>query len=153
MHPDWAHSPYSHTVGNVRPWLNPGDHIAKHTHIGPDGFQVSLDVQHFTPADINVTTIDGFIEIEAKHDDRPDELGHVARQFRRRYRLPDGFRAEDVVASFSSDAILTVKVPPEVPELKGRKVRHVIIQQTGPARLNVAEKTGTAVVNVAVGTK
>lgn len=138
MHHDFLnlHAPFSHSVGNVRPWSNPGDHIGKNSHIGPDGFQMSLDVQHFTPSEITVKTVENFIEVEAIHEEREDEHGNISRHFRRRYRLPEGFKAEDVVSSYSSDGILTVKVPPVAPELKGRKVRHVQIQLSGPMRLS-----------------
>lgn len=136
MHPgNWMHS-----ISNLRPWANAGDHIPNKTHIGSDGFQVSLDVQHFAPSEVTVKTVDDFIEVEAKHDERQDEHSFVSRHFRRRYRLPEGFNIEDVVSSISSDGILTVKVPAETPSLKGAKVRHIQIQQTGPARLNVGDK-------------
>lgn len=146
MHPDFLnlHAPFRHSVGNVRPWSNPGDHIAKNSHIGPDGFQMSLDVQHFLPSEITVKTVEDFIEIEAIHEDREDEHGNISRHFRRRYRLPDGFKAEDVVSDYSSDGILTVKVPPVAPELKGRKVRHVPILLSGPMRLNECDRKDVA---------
>lgn len=136
MHPDWLHEP----LHQLRPWLNAGDHIPKKTHVGPDGFQVSLDVQHFIPSEITVKTVDDNIIIEAKHEDRPDEHGEVSRHFRRSYRLPDGFDVKDVVSAISSDGILTVRAPLETSASKRRNVRHVQIQQTGPARLNVNDK-------------
>lgn len=142
LHTGWDIHPaeWLHSLGSLRPWANPGDHIAKKTHIGSDGFQISLDVQHFTPSEITVKTIDDFIEIEAKHEERQDEHSYVSRHFRRRYRLPEQFKIEDVVSSISSDGILTVRVPPATPASKEGSVRHIQIQQTGPARLNVADK-------------
>lgn len=142
IHTGWDIHPaeWLHSLGSLRPWANPGDHIPKKTHIGPDGFQISLDVQHFLPSEITVKTIDDFIEIEAKHEEREDEHGYVSRHFRRRYHLPEHFRIADVVSSISSDGILTVKVPPATPASKEGVVRHIQIHQTGPARLNVADK-------------
>lgn len=136
MHP----SEWLHALGSLRPWANAGDHIAKKTFMGPDGFQISLDVQHFTPSEITVQTIDNFIVIEAKHEERQDEHSYVSRHFQRRYRLPEGFNIEDVVSTISSDGILTVKVPKPLPSSEKSDIRRIQIHQTGPARLNVADK-------------
>lgn len=138
----WLLAPTQHPLASLRPWVNAGDTIDKGTHIGKDGFQVSLDVQHFAPNEINVKTVDDTIVIDAKHEERQDEHGYVSRQFQRRYRLPEGFNVKDVVSSISSDGILTVKAPPATPALEGN-VRQVQIQQTGPARLSVTNQKET----------
>lgn len=113
--------------------------IDKQSHIGKDGFQVCMDVQHFAPNEISVKTVDNSIVVEAKHEERKDEHGYISRQFCRRYDLPDGFKGEDVVSTISSDGILTVKAPPVTPAIEGSNVRQVEIQQTGPARLSVTK--------------
>lgn len=136
---DWFHSPFNHRFGSLRPWLNDGDTIEKQTHIGNDGFQVCLDVQHFQPNEIKVKTYDNTIVIDAKHEERQDEHGYVTREFQRRYRLPENINVKDVVSSISSDGILTVKAPPATPAVAGN-VRHIQIQQTGPARLSIEKK-------------
>jgi len=108
--------------------------------IGKDGFQVCLDVQQFAPNEISVKTVDNSIIVEAKHEERQDEHGYVSRQFARRYTLPEGFNIKDVVTQLSSDGILTIKAPPEPKALEKENVRVLQIQQTGPARLNTANK-------------
>lgn len=134
LHLDGMHSHPHH----LRPWLNAGDHLPKKMHIGPNGFEVSLDVQHFTPNEITIKTVDDNIIIEGKHEYRADEHGDVSRHFRRTYHLPDGFNVKDVVSSLSSDHILVVKAPPDASN--GSNVRHVKIQRTGPARQNMNDK-------------
>lgn len=133
MHTDyWLHSPYyRQTVG---------EHLSKKTHVGPDGFQVCLYVHNFAPNEISVKAIDKNIIVEAKHEDRPDEHGDVSRHFRRTYRLPEGFDPSDIVTTISSDGILTIKAPPVAPASKNVNVRHIQIQHTGPAHLNVKDK-------------
>lgn len=140
----WMHTPFERSFERtMRPWVNAGDTYEKQTHVTKDGFQVTLDVQHFAPNEITVKTVDdNTVVIDAKHEERQDEHGFVSRQFQRRYRLPEGFNAKDVVSSVSSDGILTVKAPPAAPALQGN-VRQVQIQQTGPARLNVNNKMQT----------
>lgn len=124
---------------DLRPYANAGDTIEKQTYVNKDGFQVTLDVQHFAPNEITVKTVDNTVIIEAKHEERQDEHGYVSRQFARRYRLPEGYNAKDVVSSISSDGILLVKAPKPAQASEGN-VRHVQVQQTGPARLNVNTK-------------
>jgi len=130
------------SAGYLRPWVNTLrdiDPAEKRTHIGKDGFQVCLDVQHFAPNEINVKTVDNTILVEANHEERPDEHGYISRHFKRRYDLPKGFNVKDVVSSISSDGILTIKAPPTAPAIEGN-VRHVQIQQTGPAHLSIGNK-------------
>lgn len=102
-------------------------------------FLLITDVQHFAPNEISVKTVDNTIIVEAKHEERPDEHGFISRQFKRRYDLPKGFNAHDVVSNLSSDGVLTIKAPPATPSIEGN-VRHVQIQQTGPAAINVGNK-------------
>lgn len=97
-----------------------------------DGFQVCLDVQQFSPNEITVKTVDNFIVVEGKHEERADDVGLVSRQFVRRYALPKDYNATDVVSTLSTDGVLTIKAPPanKVPEIKEKIVP---IQITGPA--------------------
>lgn len=91
-----------------------------------------LDVQQFTPSEVNVKVMDQFIIVEGKHEERADDLGLISRQFTRRYALPKGYNMNDVVSTLSSDGVLTIKAPPvsKTPELKEKVIP---IQITGPA--------------------
>lgn len=140
------HHHLTHTGYHPRPWISRAlaaadlkhlDGAEKASHVGKDGFQVSLDVQHFAPNEISVKTVDNSILVEAKHDERLDEHGHISRHFTRRYDLPKGFDVHDIVSQLSSDGILTLKAPPR--DTVGA-VRVVHIQQTGPAHLTVGKK-------------
>lgn len=104
---------------------------------GKDGFQVSVDVQQFTPNEISVKTNDNSVMIIGKHEERPDEHGYISRQFVRRYTLPPGYDPNTISTELSSDGILTIKAP--LPKALENKERLVSIQHTGPARLNVKE--------------
>lgn len=113
------------------------DKLEKQAKIGKDnGFQVCLDCRHFTPAEISVRTENNFIVVEANHEERKDSSGYISRRFTRRYELPEGYKANDVVSSLSSDGLLSIRCPKTETAAEG-KVRHIQIQQTGPARLNV----------------
>lgn len=109
------------------------------SHIGKDGFEVSLDVEHFLPNEITVKTEDNSIVVHAKHDEKQDDHGHISREFTRRYSLPSGFKAEDVTSTLSSDGVLTIKCP-HPPAIEGPNVRHIQIHHTGPAKQSIKNK-------------
>ncbi|XP_026487012.1 protein lethal(2)essential for life-like [Vanessa tameamea] len=98
-----------------------------------DKFQVNLDVQHFAPEEISVKTADGFLIIEAKHEERKDEHGFIARSFTRRYRIPDGIQEDCVTSKLSSDGVLSITAPLKAPP-KVENERVVPIIQTGPVK-------------------
>lgn len=98
-----------------------------------DKFQVNLDVQHFSPEEISVKTADGFLIVEAKHEEREDEHGFISRSFTRKYPLPEGIEAELVTSKLSSDGVLTVTAPLKAPP-KNSDERIVPIIQTGPVK-------------------
>ncbi|XP_055374667.1 heat shock protein 23-like [Condylostylus longicornis] len=106
--------------------------------VGKDGFQVHMDVQQFKPSEICVKTIDNFVVVEAKHEERQDEHGFISRHFVRKYKLPTGYDANLVTSTLSSDGVLTIKAPTPS-KLEDNNVRIVQIQQTGPAHLNIKE--------------
>lgn len=112
------------------------DIVEKKSFVGKNGFQVSLDVQHFQPNEITVKTENNQVVVRAKHEEKQDDHGYISREFTRRYDLPEGFKSEDVTSTLSSDGVLTIKAPRRDPAVEGN-VRQVQIQQTGPARLNV----------------
>ncbi|XP_064556831.1 heat shock protein 26-like [Drosophila montana] len=107
--------------------------------VGKDGFQVCMDVTQFTPSELNVKVVDNAIVVEGKHEEREDDHGYISRHFVRRYALPQGYEADKVVSSLSSDGVLTVSVPKPQPIEDKSKERVVQIQQVGPAHLNVKD--------------
>nr|AJA32865.1 heat shock protein 20.6 [Sesamia inferens]AJA32866.1 heat shock protein 20.6 [Sesamia inferens] len=105
-----------------------------------DKLQINLDVQQFAPEEISVKTVDGYIVVEGKHEEKKDEHGYISRQFVRRYALPDGVEPESVESRLSSDGVLTVTAPRKLPEaLKGE--RKVPIAQTGPVRKEIKDQS------------
>lgn len=101
-----------------------------------DKFQVNLDVQHFAPEEISVKTVDGYLVVDAKHEEREDEHGFISRSFSRRYLLPEGIEADSVISRLSSDGVLTITAPLKAPP-KGSNERIVPIVQTGPVKKQV----------------
>lgn len=106
-----------------------------------DDFIVSVDVQHFAPEEVTVKIVDNFVEVEAKHEERPDEHGYVSRYFKRKYPFPEGFNADGIVSRLSSDGVLTIRAPKIQ---KGPQERVIPIIHTGPHKLNQAQLQKTA---------
>ncbi|XP_041984202.1 protein lethal(2)essential for life-like [Aricia agestis] len=104
-----------------------------------DKFEVSLDVQQFSPEEITVKTADGYIVIEGKHEEKKDQHGLVTRHFVRKYALPDNTNFESVESKLSSDGVLTITAPKVVPDaIKGE--RKVPIASTGPVRKEIKDQ-------------
>lgn len=80
----------------------------------PSDPQVILDVQQFSPDEITVKTVDNYVTVEAKHEERQDEHGYISRHFVRRYVLPPSHDLVNVTSTLSSDGVLTVTAPKKV---------------------------------------
>ncbi|XP_072946132.1 protein lethal(2)essential for life-like [Epargyreus clarus] len=105
-------------------------------------FQINLDVQHFTPEEITVKTVDGYVMIEGKHEEKKDEHGLISRQFTRRYMLPEGCNPDLVESKLSSDGVLSIIAPTAASE--PNNARTVPIAQTGPVRKEIKDQTSQA---------
>lgn len=112
-------------AGYYRPWRN---QAARHSGVSQiqndkEGFKVNLDVQQFKPDEITVKTVNNFIIVEGKHEERQDEHGFISRQFQRRYKLPDDAEADTVVSELSSDGVLTIYAPKkQLPPSSGERI-------------------------------
>ncbi|XP_015790804.1 heat shock protein 23 [Tetranychus urticae] len=77
-----------------------------------DAYEVKIDVQYFKPEEINVKLIaTNTLIIEAKHEEKSDGDGFVARSFTRRYLIPDSYDTQKIESQLGLDGILTVKAP------------------------------------------
>ncbi|XP_037933529.1 heat shock protein 27-like [Teleopsis dalmanni] len=95
-------------------------------------FQVDIDVRQFKPHEIVVKTTDDYVIVQGNHEKRNDGNGLVERHFVRKYLLPRGFNANEVISDLSSDGILTIKVPPPPPtKYYSPNERLVRVHETG----------------------
>ncbi|XP_066495009.1 heat shock protein beta-6 [Tiliqua scincoides] len=76
-----------------------------------DKFSVLLDVKHFAPEELTVKVVGDYIEVHAKHEERPDEHGYVSREFHRRYMAPKGVDPAAITSALSPDGILSITAP------------------------------------------
>ncbi|XP_018567919.1 protein lethal(2)essential for life-like [Anoplophora glabripennis] len=104
-----------------------------------DKFQANLDVQQFKPEEITVkVTGDNTITIEGKHEEKPDEHGHIYRHFVRKYVLPKECDISRVESKLSSDGVLSITAPRVEDEQIQEK--SVPITQTGQPVKQIEKK-------------
>ncbi|KAM6115666.1 LOW QUALITY PROTEIN: alpha-crystallin B chain [Phoenicopterus ruber ruber] len=96
-------------------WLETG---LSEMRLEKDKFSVNLDVKHFSPEELKVKVLGDMID-SRKHEERQDEHGFIAREFNRKYRIPDDVDPLTITSSLSLDVVLTVSAPrkqSDVPE-------------------------------------
>ncbi|XP_072746988.1 protein lethal(2)essential for life [Anoplolepis gracilipes] len=140
--------PLRSILGNTyyRPWKN----VTRQNSTGSstiqldnDNFQVILDVQQFSPDEITVKTVDNYVIVEAKHEERQDEHGYISRHFIRRYVLPPSHDLVNVTSTLSSDGVLTVTAPKKNVAPAGTERLISVIQTGVPAAKPVSVETTT----------
>jgi crystallin alpha B len=103
-------------------------------------FQVNLDVQQFKPDELTVKTVNDYVVIEGKHEERKDEHGFISRQFQRRYKLPSDIDPDTVVSQLSSDGVLTISAPKKaLPQTANEKVIPITQTQTPAIKSDTAK--------------
>lgn len=76
-----------------------------------DKYRICLQAKDFAPDELSVKTVDGFIVVEGKHEEKKDADGYISRHFVRRYALPEGCRPESVESRLSPDGVLIITAP------------------------------------------
>merc|ERR1711911_18745 len=96
-----------------RPWRHLSVGRANRTDMVSDEekFMVVLELNNFDIEDIKVKQVDYVLEVYAEHEDRPEEVGHVCRRFRRRYNLPRNVNLDEITVTFSDNRTLVVTAP------------------------------------------
>lgn len=88
----------------------PGEgRVIEISHENGGDFKIQLDVASFDFNDLTVSVSAGEIKVSAEHNEQEDECGFIARQFTRRFILPDDFDPSTVSARLTSDGKLTVR--------------------------------------------
>ncbi|XP_065089933.1 heat shock protein 23-like [Ochlerotatus camptorhynchus] len=96
--------------------------------LSKDGFLANVDVSHFIPEEITVKHDDGWITVEGKHEERPDDHGTVSRHFVRKYRLSEGHDTDKVLSTISSDGVLTIRAPRLAMKGSGKECKVSVVQ-------------------------
>lgn len=110
--PTGVGSPWVGPASLARPGNSPARARCAQVPTDPGHFSVLLDVKHFSPEEIAVKVVGEHVEVHARHEERPDEHGFVAREFHRRYRLPPGVDPAAVTSALSPEGVLSIQAAP-----------------------------------------
>nr|AXN72715.1 heat shock protein 17 [Physella acuta] len=73
-------------------------------------FRIRLDLRHYSPEEVKITSDNQKITITAKHEEKQDNHGFVSREMTRTYSLPDDVDPKSVTSSMNSQGTLSIKV-------------------------------------------
>ncbi|XP_014205039.1 protein lethal(2)essential for life [Copidosoma floridanum] len=102
-------------------------------------FCINLDVNQFSPEEVNVKVVDNHIVVEAKHEEKEDEHGWISRQFTRKYLVPNQCDIDQVESRLSSDGVLTITAPKKQEQKLESNERIIKIQHTGEPAIAQSE--------------
>lgn len=92
-------------------------------------FEVEIDVYKYNPNEVSVKVVNNFVVVEGKQKEFRYEEGLASYGFTRRYELPPGVNAKDVVAEYTSDGFMTIRASREVRTTEESKVHDVPIKK------------------------
>ncbi|XP_059157014.1 alpha-crystallin B chain-like [Physella acuta] len=72
-------------------------------------FRIRLDLRHYSPEEVKITSDNKKITIKAKHEEKQDKHGFVSREMIRTYALPDDVDAKSVTSTMNSHGKLSIK--------------------------------------------
>ncbi|XP_041029616.1 heat shock protein beta-11-like [Carcharodon carcharias] len=103
-----------------------------------DGFSLSLDVQRFSPEELNVKVLGRKVLVTGKHEKKSDDSSgsssYKYEEFRREFQLPEDVDAEALNCCLSQDGRLKVQAP--------RLALPAVNEQTVP--VNITSDTTTS---------
>jgi HSP20 family molecular chaperone IbpA len=83
--------------------------------------EVSLDTAQYRPDELKVRVEGDMICVEGKHEEKAEDGSRmVARQFLRKYTLPQGARPEDVTSNLASDGVLVITALKNNPAIESK---------------------------------
>lgn len=74
-------------------------------------FYVCLDVRNFSPNEIAVQKLNNDVIIEGNHSERFDGHSYISQHFTRRFILPNGYNADDLLWYQLPNGFLMLEVP------------------------------------------
>ncbi|BFZ23706.1 hypothetical protein BsWGS_26745 [Bradybaena similaris] len=80
-------------------------------------FRVRLDLHHYRPEEVTVTSDNVKITINAKHEEQQDNHGFVSREVTRIYKLPPDVDAKSVTSTMNPQGVLNIRVAKRATEV------------------------------------
>lgn len=96
-----------------------------------DKFEMKVDVQQFSPKELDVKLVDNFLVVEGKHEEKQDEHGFVSRHFQRKCLLPPDVKPETITCDLSTDGVLQISAPKQTKKEINGNEKVIPIKYTG----------------------
>ncbi|XP_059175601.1 heat shock protein Hsp-12.2-like [Physella acuta] len=72
-------------------------------------FRVRVNMKHYKPEEIKITSDNQRITIHAKHEEKQDGHGFVSREITRVFKIPEDVDARSVTSTITYNGILNIK--------------------------------------------
>ncbi|XP_064597578.1 protein lethal(2)essential for life-like [Liolophura sinensis] len=77
---------------------------------GNKKFHLEFDLRQFKPEEINLSTANNVLTVEAKHEEKSD--GRLSyREYRRQYTIPEGVNVETLKSKLGHNGVLSIEAP------------------------------------------
>ncbi|KAK6975361.1 heat shock protein Hsp-12.2 [Biomphalaria glabrata] len=73
-------------------------------------FRVRMDLHHYKPEEVKITSDNTKITINAKHEEKQDNHGFVSREITRIYKLPENVDPSSISSTMNAHGILNIRV-------------------------------------------
>ncbi|XP_059162914.1 heat shock protein Hsp-12.2-like [Physella acuta] len=72
--------------------------------------RIRMDLQHFKPEEVKISSDNKKITVSAKHEEKQDNHGFVAREITRMYKLPEDVDPQSITSSMNAHGVLSIKI-------------------------------------------
>jgi len=73
-----------------------------------DKFEVGLEVQYFTPNEVEVKVVGNELIVHCRHEERSDKHGRISREIHRTYHLPADVDPKSLKSTLTAKGVLTI---------------------------------------------
>ncbi|BFZ15169.1 hypothetical protein BsWGS_18208 [Bradybaena similaris] len=81
-------------------------------------YRIRMDLQHFKPEEVKITSDNHRITVSAEHEQKQDDCGIVTRQVTRIFKMPEDVDPKSVTSTMTDHGILNIKVQKKSEEVK-----------------------------------
>ncbi|XP_064616799.1 heat shock protein Hsp-12.2-like [Liolophura sinensis] len=77
---------------------------------GNKKFHLEFDLRQFKPEEIQLTTANNMLNVEAKHEEKSDDRMSY-REYRRQYTIPEGVDVKTLQSKLGHNGVLSIEAP------------------------------------------
>lgn len=112
-------------------------------------FEMKVDVQQFTPSELDVKLLDNVLVVTGKQKDKNDGHGSVCRHLKRKFELPSDIKLDTIMCDLTPEGVLVISAKRIIPEAERKEMeeeeekgKRIPILRSGPSRTYQEWKRG-----------